>query len=70
MAGTDHDPWADRADDIRRSGHLELVEVWQARATKAEARVAALETAIVRAASFLRDDMPRTALNILESAHA
>jgi hypothetical protein len=69
MAETD--PWADRADDIRRTARAaETAEVWQARAAQAEARVAELEAAVVRAAGYLRDDLPRTALNILEATHA
>jgi hypothetical protein len=66
----DPDPWTDLADDIRRDRAAEAVEVWQARAAKAEARVAELEGAVIRAAGYLRDDMLRTALRILEAVDA
>lgn len=93
------DPWADLADDIRRTARAaETAEVWQARATQAEARVAELEREIKAltddrgklmgvlaaqtgetmrlrgaceaAAAMLIADMPRSALHLLEAAHA
>jgi hypothetical protein len=38
--------------------------------TASLAQIAELEAAIVRAVRYLRDDMPRTALNILDGANA
>jgi hypothetical protein len=72
MSVTDHlpDAWQDLADDIRRARTTETVEVWQARATQAEVRVAKLEAVIAVAIAMLSDDRLRSAGAALRAALA